>query len=169
MIQLKLLKRFFEPFLFLNTDNYKLLVCDLEQDVYEQGNLVFFLFFFCFCEVVKKLCNCLCHCFSFSSCRQCFWTTPQVFFVRLIVVVCTCGSILPHTWGKLCGERSIDLKRFAREYYMTCALEKIMMAEASCSICKTVYEEVICDTCDPWYVVCLSLFTVNSYHSVQRV
>ena len=126
-------------------------------------------YFFCFCVVVKKLCNCLCHCFSFSSCRQCFWTTPQVFFVRLIVVVCTCGSILPHTWGKSCGERSIDLKRFAREYYMPCALEKIMMAEASCSICKTVYEEVICDTCDPWYVVCLSLFTVNSYHSVQRV
>ena len=43
MIQLKLLKTLFEPSPFLNTNNYKLLVCDLEQDVYEQGNLELFL------------------------------------------------------------------------------------------------------------------------------
>ena len=68
MIKLKLLKRLFEPFPFLNTNNYKLLVCDLEEDVYEQGNLELFLLL----RVSKKLCNCLCSCFSFSSCRQCF-------------------------------------------------------------------------------------------------
>ena len=93
----------------------------------------------------------------------------KLFFVHLIVVVCTCRSILGHTWEKLSGKCSIDLKLFVWEYYMPCALEKIMMAEVSCSICKTVCEVVICDTCDPWYVVCISLFTANSYHSVQRV
>ena len=46
MIQLKLLKTLFEPSPFLNTNNYKLLVCDLEQDVYEQGNLYFLFFIF---------------------------------------------------------------------------------------------------------------------------
>ena len=48
MIQLKLLKALFEPFPFLKTNNYKFLVCDLEQDVYEQGNLYFFLLFLFF-------------------------------------------------------------------------------------------------------------------------
>ena len=36
---------------------------------------------------------------------------------------------------------------------MPCALEKIIMVEVSGSICKTVYEDVLCDTYDPWYVV----------------
>ena len=52
---------------------------------------------------------------------------------------------------------------------MSCALEKKIMLEVSGSICKTVYEDVLCDTCDPWYVVCISLFSINSYHSVQAV
>ena len=127
--------------------------------------------FFCFCVLVKKLCNCLCRCFSFSSCHHCFWTTPQkcFWYVWFIVVVCNYGSILRHTWGKKCGKCSINLKLFVWEYYMSCALEKIMMAEWSCSIWKTIYEEVIFDTYDPSYVVSVSLFTVNTYHSVQRV
>ena len=36
------------------------------------------------------------------------------------------------------------------EHYMSCALEKIMMAEAIFSICVTVSEVVICGTCGPW-------------------
>ena len=34
----------------------------------------------------------------------------KVFFVHLIVVACTCRSILGHTWEKVCGKCSIDLK-----------------------------------------------------------
>ena len=36
------------------------------------------------------------------------------------------------------------------EHYMSCALEKITMAEAICGICITVSEVVICSTCDLW-------------------
>ena len=84
-----------------------------------------------------------------------FFVLSSVFLNDPTSIFCTfdCCMYLwqypPTHLRKLCGERSIDLKRFAQEYYMPCALEKIMMAEASCSICKTVYEEVICDTCDP--------------------
>ena len=46
MIPPKLLKRLFDSSPFLNTNNYKLLVCELEQDVYEEGNLEYFFFAF---------------------------------------------------------------------------------------------------------------------------
>ena len=51
---------------------------------------------------------------------------------------------------------------------MSYALEKIIMLEVSGSICKTVYEDVLCDTCDPWYVVHISLFSINSYHKQYK-
>ena len=137
--------------------------------------MILFFFFFSFISffVVFEnwLCNCLSRCFTFSSSRQYFWTARRkcFWYVWLTVVVVTCVSILRHTWEKVCGKCSVDLKHFVREYYMPCALKKIMMAEASCSICKTIYKNVICKTCHPWYVVYISLFTVKSYHSVQKV
>ena len=85
MIQLKLLKRFFEPFLFLNTDNYKLLVCDLEQDVYEQGNLEFFFLLW----VSQKALQLLVSLFFFFFLSSVFLNDPiKVFFVRLIDCCC---------------------------------------------------------------------------------
>ena len=95
------------------TKNYKLLVCDLEQHTYEQGN---WKIFFCFCVLIKKLCDCLCRCFSFCSSPQCFWTAHCFLYVWLIVVVCTSGSILGHTWEKVSGKCSIDLKLFVWEH-----------------------------------------------------
>ena len=91
-----------------------------------------------------------------------------MFLVCLIVAVCTCGSILSYTGEKACDKCSIDLKLLVWEHYMPCALEKIMMVEVSCGICANVYEGVICDTCDPWYALSISLFMVNSYHSIQK-
>ena len=95
------------------TKNYELLVCDLEQHIYEQGN---WEIFFCFCVLIKKLCNCLRCCFSFCSSHQCFWTAHCFLYVWLIVVVCTSGSILGHTWEKVSGKCSIDLKLFVWEH-----------------------------------------------------
>ena len=54
------------------------------------------------------------------------------------------------------------------KHYISCALKKIMMAEVNCSICVTICEVVISDTYGPWYAVSISLFTVNSYHGVQK-
>ena len=75
------------------TKNYKLLVCDLEQQIYEQGN---WKIFFCFCVFLKKLCNCLCRCFSFCSSPQYFLNGP-LFLVHLIDCCCMHKQQYPRT------------------------------------------------------------------------
>ena len=85
MIQLKLLKRLFEPFPFLHTNNYKLLVCDLEQDVYEQGNLELFLLL----RVSQKALQLPVSLFFFFFLSSLLLNDPtKVFLVRLIYCCC---------------------------------------------------------------------------------
>ena len=85
MIQLKLLKRLFEPFPFLHTNNYKLLVCDLEQDVYEQGNLELFLLL----RVSQKALQLPVSLFFFFFLSSFLLNDPtKVFLVRLIYCCC---------------------------------------------------------------------------------
>ena len=85
MIKLKLLKRLFEPFPFLNTNNYKLLVCDLEQDVYEQGNLELFLLL----RISQKALQLPVSLFFFFFLSSLFLNdTTKVFLVRLIDCCC---------------------------------------------------------------------------------
>ena len=39
-----------------------------------------------------------------------------------------------------------------------------------CGICVTnAYQDVLCDTCDPWHAMCLILFTVTNFQASEKV
>ena len=54
--------------------------------------------------------------FPFVLLLSIFWTAHCFLYVWLIVVVCTSSSILGHTWEKVSGKCSIDLKLFVWEH-----------------------------------------------------
>ena len=124
MIQLRLLKRLFEPSSFLNKPvmlnhtRKKFFFYDLIPRIGFKYNFVWSeefcrntdYIFWCrrlTSPHAKSKLSLIFFFFFFSV----FLNRPiKVFFVHLIVVACTCRSILGHTWENVCGKCSIDLK-----------------------------------------------------------